>query len=221
VALRRSRRCGLARRQARKLNRQPAPVRPGSDFTRTRAARLRTCRDTPEKNFEKVFDQPRHRPAQVAVFGDLHRHRITTRGAHGKHALTCEDIPLTVLTAAYDARVTTADKLIADLPADTETIPIPVIRRIINKHLGPWTDDQQHDAVRTGAIRPVAKPTRPPTGASYRKPRVGRGAVVDRDQAVLIIVAAVLAFAADVPVVGMIRALRASGVDPTVFVPTT
>ena len=153
--------------------------------------------------------------------GDLRRHRNTTRGAHGKHALTCEDIHLTGLTAAYDAPVTTADKLLADLPADTETIPIPVIRRIINQHLGPWTDDQQHAAVRTGAIRPVAKPYRPPTGVASRKLKVGRGAVVDRDQAVLIIVAAVLAFAADVPVVGMIRALRASGVDPAVFVQTT
>lgn len=153
--------------------------------------------------------------------GGLHRHRITTRGAQDEHALTCEHERRAGLVAVYAAPVTTADKLIADLPADMETIPVPAIRRIINKHLGPWTEDQQRFAVTSGAIRPVPKPTRPPTGASYRHRRVGRGDVVDRDQAVLIIVAAVLAFAADVPVPGMIRALRASGIDPSVFVQRT
>lgn len=96
-----------------------------------------------------------------------------------------------------------------------------MLRRIINKHLGPWSDDQQRHAVKSGAIRPVTKPTRVPNGAANRKPLVGRGDVVDRPQAVLILVAAVMAFAADVPVPHMIRALRASGVDPTVFVQTT
>ena len=153
--------------------------------------------------------------------GGLHRHRIIIPGAHGEHSLTWEHRRITGLVAVYAAHVTTADKLIADLPANTGTIPIPEIRRIINKHLGPWTEDQQRFAVTSGAIRPVPKPTRVPHGSAARKPLVGRGDVVDRDQAVLIIVAAVLAFAADVPVPGMIRALRVSGIDPAMFVQTT
>jgi hypothetical protein len=116
--------------------------------------------------------------------------------------------------------VTTANELIAELPEGNKPVPLSVVRRIINEHLGPWTEAQQRFAVQSGAIEPVAKPHVPPTGGHARRPIVGRGHVVDRDQAALIIVAAVLAFAAEVPVVGMIRALRVSGVDPAVFTPT-
>ncbi len=96
-------------------------------------------------------------------------------------------------------------------------IPLPVVRRIINEHLGPWTRDQQAYAVRMGAITPVAKTPGPLAGGRARKFTGGPGVAVDRDQAVLVLVAAVLAFAAEIEVVGMIRALRASGVDPAVF----
>jgi hypothetical protein len=115
--------------------------------------------------------------------------------------------------------VTTARELIAELPTDTDVIPLPVVRRIINEHLGPWTRDQQAYAVRMGAIHPVPKKPGPVAGSRARKYQAGVVAV-DRDQAVLILVAAVLAFAAGVEVVGMIRALRASGVDPVVFTQT-
>jgi hypothetical protein len=114
--------------------------------------------------------------------------------------------------------VTTVQALIAELPENAEVIPLPVIRRIINEHLGSWDRDAQSYAVRSGAIRPVPKTPGPVAGPRARKYREGAGLIVDRDQAVLILVAAALAFAAEVTVVGMIRALRVSGVDPAVFV---
>ena len=116
-------------------------------------------------------------------------------------------------TAVYAPPVTTIDGLIAELPAGADVIPLPVIRRIINDRLGPWSEDQQWFAVRSGAISPVAKPR----GTQ----KVGRGTAVDRDQAVLIMVASFLAFAAEVPVVGMIRALRVSGINPALFAQAT
>lgn len=116
--------------------------------------------------------------------------------------------------------MTTAHELIAELPADTDVIPLPVVRRIINERLGPWDRDSQSYAVKSGAIRPIRKVPGPVAGGNARKYQGGPGLAVDRDQAVLILVAASLAFAAGVPVIGMIRALRVSGVDPAVFVQT-
>jgi hypothetical protein len=113
--------------------------------------------------------------------------------------------------------VTTARELIAELPAETDVIPLPVVRRIINERLGTWDADAQSYAVKSGAIKPITKAPGPVAGRNARKHQGGPGLAVDRDQAVLILVAAVLAFAAGVAVVGMIRALRASGVDPAVF----
>lgn len=105
--------------------------------------------------------------------------------------------------------MTTAQELIDELPGDAEAIPTSVIRGIVNAHLGHWDTDAVSYAVKSGAIRPLPKRQGP--GAAY---------AVDRDQAVLILVAAVLAFAAGVAVVAMIRAIRISGVDPSVFVQT-
>jgi hypothetical protein len=113
--------------------------------------------------------------------------------------------------------VTTAQELIAELPGDVEAIPLPLIRGLINEHLGPWDRDAQSYAVKSGAIRPVKKAPGPVAGRNARKYQGGAGLAVDRDQAVLILVAAVLAFAAGVAVVAMIRAIRVSGVDPAVF----
>jgi hypothetical protein len=207
------------------LSRQLAPCGPGpillADPGHT-AARI-AC--TGRKFLEKASDQLRHRFTQVPARRVLHRHRIVIVEAHVKHMLTRAYVSSAGLTSAYalrnDAAVTTARELIAELPADTDVIPLPVVRRIINEHLGPWDRDLQSYAVKSGAIQPVAKAPGPVAGAGARKYQGGRGLAVDRDQAVLILVAASLAFAADVPVVGMIRALRASGVDPAVFVQAT
>lgn len=106
--------------------------------------------------------------------------------------------------------VTTAQDLLSELPDGLEVVPLPIVRQIINERLGPWHRNQQAYAVRDGAIRPLPG-------------RVGQvhALAVSRDEAVLILVAALLAFAAGVAVVGMIRALRVSGVDPGAFVKTT
>lgn len=119
------------------------------------------------------------------------------------------------------AAVTTAQALIAELPESTEVIPLPLVRRIINEHLGPWDRDAQSYAVKSGAIHPAPKMPGPVAGQNARKHLGGNGLIVDRDEAVLILVAAVLAFAAGVAVVAMIRAIRVSGLDPAVFVQTT
>jgi hypothetical protein len=118
---------------------------------------------------------------------------------------------LTVTNTLWNgANVTTAQALIAELPDDAEVIPLPLIRGIVNEHLGPWGKQAQHTAIKSGAIHALPGHY-PPTNAR----------AVDRDEAVLILVAAVLAFAAGVAVVAMIRAIRVSGVDPSVFVQTT
>lgn len=102
--------------------------------------------------------------------------------------------------------MTTARTLIAELPDGAGAIPLPVIRGIVNSRLGPWDREQQSYAVRSGAIRPL--PGRQGRHHAY---------AVDRNEAVLILVAAALAFAAGVAVVAMIRAVRVSGLDPAVF----
>jgi len=117
--------------------------------------------------------------------------------------------------------VTTALELIAELPDDVEAIPLPAIRGIVNEHLGPWDRAAQAYAVRTGAIRTVDKTPGPAAGGRARKYQGPPGLAVDRDEAVLILVAAALAFAAGVAVVAMIRAIRVSGLDPSAFVPKT
>ena len=103
----------------------------------------------------------------------------------------------------------TVQALVGELPADSGVIPLPVIRDIVNRHLGPWDAQAQSYAVKSGAIRPV--PERQGRSHAY---------AVDRSEAVLILVAAALAFAAGVALVGMIRAVRVSGLDPAVFVQT-
>jgi len=103
--------------------------------------------------------------------------------------------------------VTTVQELIAELPEGAGAIPLPTVRRIINDHLGTWDRGAPSRAVMQGAI--TALPERTGHGGAY---------MVDRDEAVLILVAAVLAFAAGVAVVAMIRAVKISGVDPGVFI---
>jgi hypothetical protein len=106
--------------------------------------------------------------------------------------------------------VTTAQALIAELPDNAEAISLPFLRNIVNDHLGRWDKDQQSYAVKSGAIRPL--PERQGRNHAY---------AVDRGEAVLILVAAALAFAAGVAVVAMIRAVRVSGLDPAVFTQAT
>lgn len=119
--------------------------------------------------------------------------------------------------------VTTARDLIAELPADTDAIPLPLVRRVINEHLTTvrWDADLQAKAVQAGAIKPIRKAPGPVAGGRARKYQGGPGLAVDREQAVLILTAACLAEAAEVPVISMIRVLRVSGVDPQVFTQDT
>lgn len=102
--------------------------------------------------------------------------------------------------------MTTVQELIDELPGAAEAIPLPFVRGIISDRLGPWPADAQSYAVRSGAIRVL--PQRAEANAY----------VVDRSEAVLILIAAVLAFAAGVAVVAMIRAVKISGVDPAMFI---
>lgn len=103
--------------------------------------------------------------------------------------------------------VTTVHELIAELPEDTEVIPLPDVWRIINDQVGPWDMTLTSHAVKAGAIRAL-----PERGGPNR-----RSYLVTRDEAVLIIVGAVVAFALDRPVVAGIRAVRGSGVSPVTF----
>jgi hypothetical protein len=91
--------------------------------------------------------------------------------------------------------MSTAEALLASLP-DGDVIPMPVIARQIG-----WDRSTQSHAITEGLIRPVAK----------------RGAAgcyqVTRDDAVQIMMAAALAFAAGVAVIIMVRAITAAGID--------
>jgi hypothetical protein len=106
--------------------------------------------------------------------------------------------------------VITAQELIAELPEGTGAIPLPTVRKLINDRVGPWDVDAPARAVRSGAIQ--ARPER--YGRSH-------SLMVDRNEAVLILIAAVLAFAAGIAVIAMIRAVKISGVDPSVFIQAT
>jgi hypothetical protein len=89
----------------------------------------------------------------------------------------------------------TAQALLADLP-DTEVIPLPLIRDRIG-----WDRQAQHNAVSQGLIQPL--PQRGKAGCFQ----------VTRDEAVIILIAAALAFAAGVAVVVMLRAIRGTGLN--------
>lgn len=97
--------------------------------------------------------------------------------------------------------VSTAQALVAQLP-DADEIPLPVVRAIVNGHLGPWDAQAQSYAVKSGVI----------DTAPYRHGQ-GHAYVVGRDEAILILVAAILAFAAGVAVVSMIRAIKTTGLS--------
>lgn len=89
----------------------------------------------------------------------------------------------------------TAAALLAELP-DAEVIPLPFVRDRIG-----WTRDQQSYAVESGVIHPIDKRGK---AGCYQ---------VTRDDAVTILIAAALAFAAGVAVVIMIRAIQGSGLN--------
>jgi hypothetical protein len=93
----------------------------------------------------------------------------------------------------------TAQTLLADLP-DTEVIPLPFVRDRIG-----WKRDQQSYAVESGVIHPIEKRGK---AGCYQ---------VTREDAVLILVAASLAFAAGVAVVTMIRAIKDAGLYTSAF----
>jgi hypothetical protein len=93
----------------------------------------------------------------------------------------------------------TVPGLISKLP-DQEVIPLPVVRDLVG-----WNRQQQVHAVKSGAIRPVEK--RGPAGC-YQ---------VTRDDAIEILIAAALAFAAGIAIVAMLRAIQGSGLDARVL----
>lgn len=84
----------------------------------------------------------------------------------------------------------TVPGLLSKLP-DAEVIPLPVVRDLIG-----WDRAAQVHAVRQGVIRPVGKRGK---AGCYQ---------VTRDDAVEILIAAALAFAAGVAVVAMLRAIQ-------------
>jgi hypothetical protein len=90
----------------------------------------------------------------------------------------------------------TAQALLRELP-EGEAIPMPWVRERVG-----WSLEDQSYAVRSGLIQPLPKygPHR-----SYQ---------VTRDEAALILVAFLLARAAGVAIVAMIRALKRTGIDP-------
>ena len=96
----------------------------------------------------------------------------------------------------------TLQELLDELPRNIEAIPLPVIREIVNAHVGPWDRDQQSYAVKAGVIRPL--PER--VGSSH-------AFAVDHDEAVKILVAAALAFVAGCAIVAMLRAIDGAGLD--------
>lgn len=85
--------------------------------------------------------------------------------------------------------------ILSKLP-DAEVIPLPVVRE-----LAGWDRDAQSDAVKEGLIRPIDQRGK---ANCYQ---------VTRDDAALILVAAVLAFAAGVAVIAMLRGLQGAGLD--------
>lgn len=89
----------------------------------------------------------------------------------------------------------TVPGLLSKLP-DAEVIPLPVVRDLIG-----WDRAAQVNAVRQGVIRPVEKRGR---AGCYQ---------VTRSDAVEILIAAALAFAAGVAVVAMLRAIQGAGLD--------
>jgi hypothetical protein len=92
--------------------------------------------------------------------------------------------------------MSTAQALLSELP-EGEAIPLPWVRERVG-----WSYREQSYAVQSGAIRPL--PRKGPHGG-YR---------VTRDDAILILVASLLAAAAGVAIVAMIRALQGTGIDP-------
>ncbi len=90
----------------------------------------------------------------------------------------------------------TAAELLADLPEAGEVIPLPAI----SKRIG-WNYVNQHYAINAGMIRPLEK--RGPHGA-YQ---------VDREQAVMIMLAASIALACGVAIVVILRGMQGAGLD--------
>lgn len=113
--------------------------------------------------------------------------RLTPRGAHARQ------------TRTWVMADTTVPGLLAGLP-DGDVIPMPVIRDLIG-----WTRDAQANVVTEGLIRPL--PVRGRAGCWQ----------VSRDDAVTILVAAALAFAAGVAVISMLRAIVNTGLDARVI----
>ena len=92
--------------------------------------------------------------------------------------------------------ITEMTAAVRELDPDT---PVRLAR--ISRAIG-WSYDAQSDAIKAGAVDPLPAP---PAGR--------RGYLVSRDEALTILAAAILALAAGVAVVAMIRAIKATGLD--------
>lgn len=90
-----------------------------------------------------------------------------------------------------------------ELDPDTP-VSLPRVSRVVG-----WAPDAQTRAIQAGVVEPLSDPA--PAGR--------RGYMVSRDEALTILAAAVLALAAGVAVVVMIRAIKATGLDPGQLLP--
>lgn len=77
----------------------------------------------------------------------------------------------------------------------------PVRLSHVSRAIG-WSADAQSDAIKAGAVDPLPIP---PAGR--------RGYMVSRDEALTILAAAILALAAGVAVVAVLRGVKATGLD--------
>lgn len=98
--------------------------------------------------------------------------------------------------------------MIRELPEDTEVVPLPLVRRIINDRLTvPWDRQLQRAAVKAGLIRPLPGITAAPT----------TGLTVDAAQAAEIITAAAVAETTQIPVIAALRVMQAYRATPELF----
>lgn len=96
----------------------------------------------------------------------------------------------------------TVQNMAAQLP-EGDAIPLNLVRKLVNDHLSRWSVSALSYLVESGAVVPLP-----------HKHGDGNRHMIDRDQAVFILAAAVAAREVQVPVVTMVRGLQAAGITP-------